>query len=61
MKPIIIIIILSITTKSCDDAKHIYIADHLVDCVGVAPQKCMLVKDKIGKVVEDEDTTRYIL
>jgi len=47
MKPIIIIIILSITTKSCDDAKHIYIADHLVDCVGVAPQKCMLVKDKI--------------
>lgn len=47
MKPIIIILILSLTAKSCDETKHIYVADHLVDCVGVAPQKCMLVKDKI--------------
>ena len=47
MKPIFFILLLSLTTKSCDETKHIYVADHLVDCVGVAPQKCMLIKDKI--------------
>ncbi len=47
MKPLILILILSLTAKSCDDTKHIYIADHLVDCVSVSPQKCMLVKEKI--------------
>ena len=47
MKPLFFILVLSLTAKSCDETKHIYVADHLVDCVGVAPQKCMLVKDKI--------------
>ena len=55
MKPFIFILLLSLTAKSCDETKHIYIADHLVDCVGVAPQKCMLVKEKIV----DEWTTFY--
>ncbi|MFD1315397.1 DUF4377 domain-containing protein [Namhaeicola litoreus] len=26
--------------------KTFYVADHLVDCVGVAPQKCMLIREK---------------
>ncbi len=47
MKSLVFIIILAVTAKSCEDTKHIYVADHLVDCVSVGPQKCMLVKDKI--------------
>lgn len=47
MKSLVFIIILAVTAKSCEDTKHIYVADHLVDCTGVAPQKCMLVKEKI--------------
>jgi len=47
MKPFIFILLLSLITKSCDETKHIYISDHLVDCEGVAPQKCMLIKEKI--------------
>ncbi len=47
MKPLFFILVLSLTAKSCDETKHIYVADHLVDCVSVGPQKCMLVKDKI--------------
>ncbi len=55
MKPFIFILLLSLTAKSCDETKHIYIANHLVDCEGVAPQKCMLIKEKIV----DEWTTFY--
>ena len=40
-------LVLCLSVKSYDETKHIYIADHLVDCVGVAPQKCMLVKENI--------------
>ena len=47
MKPIFYILILSLISKSCDETKHIYVGDHLVDCVSVAPQKCMLIKEKI--------------
>ena len=47
MKSLFFILILSLTAKSCNETKHIYVADHLVDCVSVGPQKCMLVKDKI--------------
>ena len=48
MKPLIFILLLSLTTaKSCDETKHIYVADHLVDCDGAGPQKCMLIKEKI--------------
>ena len=55
MKFFIFILLLSLTAKSCDETKHIYIADHLVDCEGVAPQKCMLIKEKIV----DKWTTFY--
>jgi len=56
MKPLIIILLLSLTSvKSCDETKHIYVADHLADCTGVGPQKCMLIKEKIV----DEWTTFY--
>jgi heat shock protein HslJ len=47
MKPFALIIILALTISSCSSTKHIYIADHLVDCEGAGPQKCMLTKDKI--------------
>lgn len=55
MKTIIISLLMLIAVKSCDDTKHIYIADHLVNCEGVAPQKCMLIKEKIV----DDWTTFY--
>lgn len=45
MKSLILIMLLSLSARSCEETKHIYVADHLVDCVGVAPQKCMLVKE----------------
>ena len=48
MKPLIFILLFSLTTvKSCDETKHIYVADHLVDCTGVDSQKCMLIKEKM--------------
>jgi heat shock protein HslJ len=47
MKPLALIIILGLTISSCSSTKHIYVADHLVDCEGVGSQKCMLTKDKI--------------
>lgn len=30
---------------SCTDTKTIIVANHLADCEGVAPQKCMLIKE----------------
>lgn len=47
MKSIFLILVLSLTAKSCDETKHIYVADHLVDCAGVGPKKCMLIKEKM--------------
>ncbi len=32
--------------SSCQETKKIYIASHLTDCEGVAPQKCMLIKSR---------------
>ncbi len=32
--------------SSCQETKQIYIASHLTDCEGVAPQKCMLIKSR---------------
>ncbi len=55
MKTLVISLLILIAAKSCDDTKHIYVADHLVDCEGVSPQKCMLIKDKIV----DDWTTFY--
>jgi hypothetical protein len=60
MKTFLTILILSIA-YSCEDStneqntKTLYISDHLVDCTGVGPQKCMLVKEKI----EDDFTYFY--
>ena len=48
MKKILLFILISTVFQGFSQKKkHIYVADHLVDCTGVAPQKCMLVKDKI--------------
>ncbi len=47
MKSLFIILILSLSTNSCEKTKNVYIADHLIDCTGVAPQKCMLIKENI--------------
>jgi len=47
MKPLLLTIILGLTISSCSSTKHIYIADHLTDCEGVGPQKCMLMKENI--------------
>ena len=55
MKTLVISLLILIAAKSCDDTKHIYVADHLVDYEGVSPQKCMLIKDKIV----DDWTTFY--
>ncbi len=34
--------------SSCQETKRIFIANHLVDCEGVAPQKCMLIKENLA-------------
>lgn len=43
---IIVMTIIVGCTNSNHDDMHIYISDHLEDCIGVGPQKCMLVKFK---------------
>lgn len=48
MKSFFIILILSFSVNSCEETKNIYVADHLTDCVGVAPQKCMLIKENVS-------------
>lgn len=45
MKYLFFLLILACSTKNEEQLKTIYIADHLVDCTGVAEQKCMLTKD----------------
>jgi len=47
MKTLFISLLILIAAKSCDETKHIYVADYLVDCTDVSPQKCMLIKEKI--------------
>lgn len=48
MKALAILLILSLTAKSCEETQNLYVADHLVDCTGVGPQKCMLIKEKLA-------------
>ncbi len=36
-------------TLSCKETKTIIVANHLVDCEGVAPQKCMLIKESLSE------------
>ena len=47
MKNLFLILILNFVSNACDETKTIYVADHLADCVGVAPQKCMLIKENL--------------
>ncbi len=71
MKSFILILILILSVNSCKETKSIYVADQLVDCVGVAPQKCMLVKENLedqwenfyGKIhgFEYQEGYRYLL
>lgn len=42
-----LIIILTAINGYSQKKKHLYIADHLVDCEGVGKTKCMLIKEKI--------------
>jgi len=44
MKNIVLLVHLFILFSGCQETKRIFIADHLVDCMGVGPQKCMLLK-----------------
>ncbi|WP_271769994.1 DUF4377 domain-containing protein [Aquimarina algiphila] len=34
--------------SSCQETKRVYIGSTLVDCIGVAPQKCMLYKESLA-------------
>lgn len=45
MKSLYSILILTFFLSSCDEEKTIYVAGHLTDCEGIAPQKCMLIKE----------------
>lgn len=48
MKTVVFLILLTVSAKSCEETKNLYVADHLVDCTGVSPQKCMLIKEKLA-------------
>ncbi len=45
MKSIVLIVLLALTTKSCQENKIIYVGDHMSECVGVSKQKCLLIKE----------------
>ena len=45
MKYAIILLIFAWAACQSQETKTLYIEDHLVDCIGVAPQKCMLVRE----------------
>ncbi len=44
MNTLMILLSAMILFSSCQETERIFIADHRVDCEGVAPQKCMLFK-----------------
>ncbi|MBQ4820006.1 DUF4377 domain-containing protein [Aquimarina sp. MMG016] len=46
MKNLLFLISCVVSLYACQETKTIYIADHQVDCEGVAPQKCLLFKEK---------------
>ncbi|WP_378186106.1 DUF4377 domain-containing protein [Aquimarina sp. W85] len=48
-------IVLIFLFSSCKETKRIFIADHYADCMGVGPQKCMLIKERL----HDEWTLFY--
>lgn len=45
MKKILILVISAVMLTSCQEKKRIYIASHVSDCIGIAPQKCLLYKE----------------
>ncbi len=46
MKYVVLLFALTFVIQGSAKTKTFYVADHLVDCVGVAPQKCMLIREK---------------
>jgi heat shock protein HslJ len=46
MKNLVFFVTLTFVIQSSAKTKTYYVADHLADCVGVAPQKCMLIREK---------------
>jgi len=55
MKPLYSLLVLTFLLTACEEEKTIYVANHLTDCEGSAPQKCMLIKENI----DDEWTYFY--
>lgn len=48
MTKILTLLTILMLTSSCEKNKIIYVADSLVDCQGVSPQKCMQIKEAKG-------------
>ena len=44
MKYLFLLLTITCTSNTINDSKLLLIADHLEDCAGVSPQKCMLIK-----------------
>ncbi len=45
MNKFVLLLSLLFLFSSCKETKQVYIASHIVDCIGVGPQKCMLYKE----------------
>ena len=54
MKYVLILLLFVACAKENSETKVLYVNDHLEDCVGVAPQKCMLVRES-----EDQDWSYF--
>ncbi len=48
MSKFILVLSVMVLFSSCQETKRVFIGDHLVDCEGIAPQKCMLYKENIA-------------
>lgn len=45
MKSIVLVLLIALATKSCQETKIIYVGDHMVECTEVSKQKCLLIKE----------------
>jgi len=48
MTRLIIYFGLTFLIMSCKDTQTLYVANHLVDCEGLAPQQCLLIKENVN-------------
>ncbi|MEW7289700.1 DUF4377 domain-containing protein [Aquimarina sp. 2304DJ70-9] len=48
MSKLILVLSVMVLFSACQETKRVFIGGHLVDCEGVAPQKCMLYKENIA-------------